>query len=96
MTLLIHRDVFSFAHEPSSYRHAHQTLDMKKPADLYQPSTRKYKGMPDIKYVSGMGLQILGSRGRIKPSSNDLTPCSKRPLLADSSHRSFLLRTKTA
>ncbi len=28
----------------------HEALDMKYPAEVYQPSTRAYQGLPDIDY----------------------------------------------
>ena len=28
----------------------HEALDMKCPAEIYQPSTRPYQGLPDIDY----------------------------------------------
>jgi putative transposase len=28
----------------------HEVLDMKCPAEVYQPSTRRYQGLPDIDY----------------------------------------------
>jgi transposase InsO family protein len=49
-TLLQQQDKFEdFIHE-YNYERPHQALKMKKPAQLYTPSSRKYEGLPDVSY----------------------------------------------
>lgn len=33
-----------------NFERPHQALDMKCPADFYKPSTKEYKGLPDVEY----------------------------------------------
>jgi putative transposase len=43
----------------------HEALDMKCPAELYRPSTREYKGLPDIDYPFHDRVIIVTNCGRI-------------------------------
>jgi hypothetical protein len=43
----------------------HEALDMKCPAEVYQPSTRAYKGLPDIDYPFHDKIIIVTNCGRI-------------------------------
>ena len=38
-----------FRHE-FNYERPHQALDMRRPGDLYRPSMRSYRGLPDVEY----------------------------------------------
>ena len=71
-TLLQQQDKFKdFIHE-YNYQRPHQALEMKKPAQLYQPSTRKYEGLPDVSYPfdekTGTVTNLAGSFWAIKRS----------------------------
>jgi len=43
----------------------HEALDMKCPAEVYRPSTREYKGLPDIDYPFHDRIIIITRCGRI-------------------------------
>jgi putative transposase len=43
----------------------HEALDMKCPAEVDQPSTRAYKGLPDIDYPSHDKTIVVTNCGRI-------------------------------
>jgi len=43
----------------------HEALDMKYPAEVYQPSTRTYKGLPDIDYPFHDRIIVVTNCGRI-------------------------------
>jgi putative transposase len=43
----------------------HEALDMKCPAEVYQPSTRLYKGLPDIDYPLHDKIIVVTNCGRI-------------------------------
>jgi putative transposase len=49
-TLLQQQDKFEDFIYEYNFERPHQALEMKKPAQLYQPSTRKYEGLPDVSY----------------------------------------------
>ena len=38
-----------FRHE-FNYERPHQALDMRRPGDIYRPSMRSYRGLPDVQY----------------------------------------------
>lgn len=64
-TLLQQQDKFEdFIHE-YNYERPHQALDMKKPAQLYTPSTRKYEGLPDVSYPFHDKTVTVTNCGRI-------------------------------
>ena len=43
----------------------HEALDMKCPAEVYQPSTRRYQGLPDIDYPLRDRVIVVTRCGRI-------------------------------
>jgi putative transposase len=43
----------------------HEALDMKCPAEVYQPSARIYKGLPDIDYPFHDKIIVVTNCGRI-------------------------------
>ena len=43
----------------------HEALDMKCPAEVYRPSTRAYKGLPDIDYPFHDKVIVVTNCGRI-------------------------------
>jgi len=43
----------------------HEALDMKYPAEVYRPSTRAYKGLPDIDYPFHDKIIVVTNCGRI-------------------------------
>ncbi len=43
----------------------HEALDMKYPAEVYQPSTRVYQGLPDIDYPFHDKIIVVTNCGRI-------------------------------
>jgi len=43
----------------------HEALDMKCPAEVYQPSTRRYQGLPDIDYPLHDRVIVVTRCGRI-------------------------------
>ena len=60
----------------------HEALDMKCPAEVYQPSTRLYQGLPDIDYplhdktlvVTRCGRICLGKKKSISARSSPAKP----------------------
>jgi len=49
-TLLQQQDKFEDFIYEYNFERPHQALEMKKPAQLYTPSSRKYEGLPDVSY----------------------------------------------
>ncbi|MFM8257447.1 MAG: integrase core domain-containing protein, partial [Polynucleobacter sp.] len=64
-TLLQQQDKFEdFIHE-YNYERPHQALEMKKPAELYTPSARRYAGLPDVSYPFHDKTVTITNCGRI-------------------------------
>lgn len=64
-TLLQQQDKFEdFIHE-YNYERPHQALEMKKPAELYTSSTRRYQGLPDVSYPFHDKTVTITNCGRI-------------------------------
>ena len=64
-TLLQQQDKFEdFIHE-YNFERPHQALEMKKPAELYAPSTRRYQGLPDVSYPFHDKTVTITNCGRI-------------------------------
>jgi putative transposase len=64
-TLLQQQDKFEdFIHE-YNYERPHQALEMKKPAQLYAPSTWKYEGLQDVSYLFHDKTITVTNCGRI-------------------------------
>lgn len=64
-TLLQQQDKFEdFIHE-YNYERPHQALEMKKPAELYTPSARRYQGLPDVSYPFHDKTVTITNCGRI-------------------------------
>jgi Integrase core domain len=55
-----------------NHQSPHEALDMKCPAEVYQPSTRPYQGLPDIDYPtkSWWSLTAAGSVSGAKRSTS--------------------------
>jgi putative transposase len=53
-------DIFNF-----NQQRPHEVLDMKCPAEVYQPSTRAYQGLPDIDYPFHDKVIVVTNCGRI-------------------------------
>jgi hypothetical protein len=64
-TLLQQQDKFKDFIYEYNHEQPHQALGMKKPADLYQPSTRKYEGLPDVSYRFHDKTITITNRGGI-------------------------------
>jgi putative transposase len=65
MNMLQQQDKFEdFIHE-YNYERPHQALDMKRPADIYQPSSRIYEGLPDLNYPFHDKTVTITNCGRI-------------------------------
>jgi len=48
-----------------NFERPHQALDMKRPGDLYQPSPRPYRGLPDVEYPMHDHTVTVSACGRI-------------------------------
>ena len=48
--LLQQQEKFNFFIDEYNHERPHQALDMKCPGEIYQPSARKYQGLPELKY----------------------------------------------
>ena len=48
-----------------NFERPHQALDMKRPGDLYQPSPRPYRGLPDVQYPLHDHTVTVSACGRI-------------------------------
>jgi putative transposase len=48
-----------------NYERPHQALDMKRPGDIYRPSSRAYRGLPDVDYPFHDQSVIVTRCGRI-------------------------------
>jgi len=64
-TMLQQQDKFEDFIYEYNYERPHQALEMKKPADLYVPSTRKYEGLPDVSYPFHDKTVTVTNCGRI-------------------------------
>jgi len=53
--------------KPCQFNHERpdEALDMKCPAEVYQPSTRPYRGLPDIDYPFHDKVIVVTNCGRI-------------------------------
>jgi len=54
-----------FVHDEYNFERPHQALDRKRPGDLYQPSPRPYRGLPDVQYGLHDHTITVSARGRI-------------------------------
>lgn len=64
-TMLQQQDKFEdFIHE-YNFERPHQALEMKRPADLYVPSVKKYEGLPDVSYPFHDKTVTVTNCGRI-------------------------------
>jgi putative transposase len=64
-TLLQQQDKFEDFIYEYNYERPHQALEMKTPSALYQPSTRKYAGLPDVSYPFHDKTVTVTNCGRI-------------------------------
>ena len=53
-----------FIHE-YNFERPHQALEMKRPGDLYQPSPRPYRGLPEVQYPLHDHTVTVSACGRI-------------------------------
>jgi putative transposase len=65
MNMLQQQDKFEDFIQEFNYERPHQALEMKRPADFYQPSNRKYEGLPDIAYPFHDKTVTITNCGRI-------------------------------
>jgi putative transposase len=65
MNMLQQQDKFEDFIQEFNYERPHQALEMKRPADFYQPSDRKYEGLPDIAYPFHDKTVTITNCGRI-------------------------------
>jgi putative transposase len=65
MNMLQQQDKFEDFIQVFNYERPHQALEMKRPADFYQPSNRKYEGLPDIAYPFHDKTVTITNCGRI-------------------------------
>jgi putative transposase len=64
-TLLQQQDRFYRFMEEYNHERPHQALGMKSPADLYEPSPRKYRGVPPLTYPGHDKTLIISNCGRV-------------------------------
>ncbi len=65
MNMLQQQDKFEDFIREYNYERPHQALDMKRPADIYQPSSRIYEGLPDLSYPFHDKTVTITNCGRI-------------------------------
>lgn len=65
MNFLQQQEKFESFIQEYNYDRPHEALDMKYPAELYKPSDRIYKGLPDIDYPVHDKTVLVTSCGRI-------------------------------
>jgi len=65
MNLLQQQDKFEDFIQEFNYERPHHALAMKRPADVYQPSNRKYEGLPDVAYPFHDKTVTVTTCGRI-------------------------------
>jgi putative transposase len=63
--LLQQQDRFYRFMDEYNQERPHQALAMKRPADLYEPSPRKYRGLPPLTYPDQDKTLIISSCGRV-------------------------------
>jgi len=63
--LLQQQERFDNFRKEFNYQRPHQALEMKRPADLYRGSARKYTGLPDITYPGYDKSLMITHCGRI-------------------------------
>src|SRR5438477_10655267 len=64
LRILLHWNVF-LGIEVLNNQRPHEALDMKCPAEVYQPSQRVYSGLPDVDYPLDDKTIVVTRRGRI-------------------------------
>jgi putative transposase len=64
-TLLQQQDRFYRFMDEYNHERPHQALGMRRPADLYAPSPRKYKGLPPLTYPGHDKTLIISNCGRV-------------------------------
>jgi transposase InsO family protein len=64
-TFLQQQDKFEDFIQKYNYERPHQALEMKRPGDLYRPSTREYRGLPDVEYLFHDKTITVTACGRI-------------------------------
>ena len=63
--LLQQQERFEEFQQEYNFERPHQALEMKRPAELYQKSTRPYRGLPDITYPGYEKALMISHCGRI-------------------------------
>lgn len=64
-TMLQQQDKFEDFIYEYNFERPHQALEMKRPADLYVPSVKKYEGLPDVSYPFHDKTVTVTNCGRI-------------------------------
>ena len=63
--LLQQQETFDQFKDQFNFERPHQALDMKRPGDIYQKSTRPYRGLSDITYPGFDKSLLISNCGRI-------------------------------
>ena len=63
--MLQQQDKFESFMQEYNYERPHEGIQMKTPASLYEPSTRIYKGLPELKYPFHDRTVVITECGRI-------------------------------
>jgi len=63
--LLQQQERFDCFREEFNYQRPHQAIAMRRPAQLYRPSARKYTGLPDITYPGYDKSLMITNCGRV-------------------------------
>lgn len=63
--LLQQQERFDYFRKEFNYERPHQAIEMKRPAEIYRKSTRKYEGLPDITYSGYDKTLMISNCGRI-------------------------------
>ena len=63
--LLQQQEPFDTFRQEYNYERPHQALGMKRPGDLYQRSTRTYRGLPDVTYPGYDKSLLISHCGRV-------------------------------
>ena len=71
--------MYSSGIEVFNNQRPHEALDMKCPAEVYQPSQRVYSGLPDVDYPLHDKTIVVTRRGRICLGRKKLTSARSSP-----------------
>ena len=79
-----------------NHERPHEALDMRCPAEVYQPSTREYKGLPDIDYPFHDRVVLVTNCGRICLGTKRLTSARSSPAKRSASRRCRMISASSA